>query len=201
MLKHLSFSKIADLAEGRLAADERNLSAAHTAVCSRCAAKLNRLENVLGLMRADESVDAPPQLVAHTINLFRTRPRESRTPSLARRLVAALSFDSLQMSPAYGVRSGQSAASTRQLLYSAEEYDLDLRLTETSEGWVVLGQVLGQECAGAAVELAGAQEATVRADVNEQCEFRLPAVPPGSYQLSLRFKDLEIEIPQLELRA
>lgn len=186
------------MAEGRLAADERNLSSAHLSTCSRCAAKLTRLESVLGLMRKDETEDAPPQTISRAINLFRSRA-VSHKPSLVQRIVAALSFDSLQMTPAYGVRSGQAAAA-RQLLYSAGDYDLDLRITETKEGWVVSGQVLGEERAGGQIELEGG-ERVVRTDLNDQHEFRLPAVPTGSYQLRLRFTDLEVEVPQLELRA
>jgi hypothetical protein len=198
MLNHLSFTKLADMAEGRMAADERNLSSAHLSACPRCATKLTRLESVLGLMRTDETEDAPPQIVSSAINLFRSRAT-SKAPSLVQRIVAALSFDNLQMTPAYGVRSGQ-VATARQLLYSAGDYDLDLRITETGEGWVVSGQVLGEERAGGQIELEGG-ESVVQADLNHQSEFRLPAVPTGSYRLRLRFTDLEIEVPQLELRA
>lgn len=186
------------MAEGRMAADERKVSSAHLSTCSRCAAKLTRLESVLGLMRKDETEDAPPQVVSRAINLFRTRAASPKQ-SLLQRVVAALSFDSLQMSPAYGVRSGQAAAA-RQLLYNAGDYDLDLRINETNEGWVVSGQVLGEECAGGQIELEGG-ESVLKADLNDQCEFQLPAVPTGSYQLRLRLKDREVEIPQLELRA
>jgi hypothetical protein len=199
MLKHLSFTKLADLAEGRLTADERNLSSAHVSSCSRCAAELTRLENILGLMRTDEAEDAPREVVSRAINLFRSRA-VSQVPSVIQRIAAALSFDSFQMSPAYGVRSGQ-AAPARQLLYNAGEYDLDLRLSETSEGWIVAGQLLGQECAtGGHVELTGTQD-VVQAELNEQCEFNLSAVPTGNYKLSLRLTDLEVEIPELELKA
>jgi hypothetical protein len=198
MLNHLSFTKLADMAEGRMAGDERNLSSAHLSACPRCAAKLNRLESVLGLMRTDETEDAPREVVSRAINLFRSRVA-SQTPSLVQRIVAALSFDSLQTTPAYGVRSGQ-AATARQLLYNAGEYDLDLRITETGEGWVVSGQVLGEERAGGQIELEG-ERGVVQADLNEQSEFMLPAVPTGSYDLRLRFTDLEVEVPQLELRA
>jgi hypothetical protein len=198
MLNHLSFTKLADMAEGRMAAEERAVSSSHLSACQRCAAKLTRLESVLGLMRTDEMEDAPREVVSRAINLFRSRAA-SPASTLVQRIVAALSFDSLRTSPAYGVRSGQ-AATARQLLYNAGKYDLDLRITETGEGWVVSGQVLGEERAGGRIELEGEQE-VVQADLNEQYEFMLPAVPTGSYRLRLRFTDLEVEVPQLELRA
>lgn len=200
--KHLPFAALADLAEGRVAPDARAASLEHVNACSRCSAKFSRLEQVISLMRTDEGTDAPPALVSQAINLFRARAaRDANTsPSLARRILAALSFDSLQMSPAYGVRSGQAAA--RQLLYNAGENDLDLRITQSGQEWIVAGQLLGADCEGVpgSVELQGVDK-TSRAELNEQCEFRLPAVASGSYQLRVRLGDEVIEIPELELKA
>ncbi len=198
MLNHLPFAKLADLAEGRLSSVERTDALSHLEDCSRCAAKLEKLESVIGLMRRDEALDAPPALVSNVINLFRAR-KASKEPSLVQRIVAALSFDSLQMSPAYGVRSG-SASTARQLLFSAGDYDLDLRVAQSGEAWSVSGQILGKECAGGHIELEG-EAAVKRAELNEQCEFTLTALPAGSYKLRLRLPDLEVEIPKLELRA
>jgi hypothetical protein len=198
MLNHIPFTTLADMAEGRLGSDERAASSAHLSACSRCADKLKQLERVLGMMRADETEDAPAATVSGAINLFRARA-VSPSPSLKERIVAALSFDSLQMSPAYGVRSS-SRGTARQLLFSAGAVDLDLRVTESADGWVVLGQVLGRECIGGRIELEG-EGGVVQADLNAQCEFTLPRVPTGSYNLRLSLPDLEVEIPQLELRA
>jgi len=200
IFKHLPFAEMADLAEGRLTPEARAASLEHVSACSRCSTKLGRLEQVMGLMRADDGADAPPALVSQAVNLFRARAARDTSPSLTRRILAALSFDSLQMSPAYGVRSGQ--ATTRQMLYSAGENDLDLRVTQSGEGWVVAGQVLGANCAGmkGEVELQGTSQ-TSRTELNDQCEFRLPPVGAGSYQLQVRFGNDLIEIPELELKA
>jgi anti-sigma factor RsiW len=197
MLNHLTFAKLADLAEGRLSSNEQEVSSAHLSTCSRCTAKLNNLKTVVGLMRTDRAEDAPDELVSRAINLFRSHAVASKEPSLVKRIVAALSFDSLQMSPAFGVRSGQ--ASARQLLFVAGEYDLDLRITQSGETWNVSGQVFGEECVGGKIELEG--ETAIQADLNNQCEFTMAAIPAGSYQLRLRLPNLEVEIPQLELRA
>lgn len=197
MLNHLPFEKLADLAEGRVSSEERAGLQSHVSSCPRCAEKLGGLEGVIGAMRTDQSEDAPPALVANAINLFRSRA-VAKEPSLIKRIAAALNFDSFQMSPAYGVRSGQSAA--RQLLYSAGDYDLDLRVTQSGEVWNVSGQVLGEECAGGEIEFIG-QTSSARTELNEQCEFSLAALPAGTYRLRLRFNDLEVEIPELELRA
>jgi hypothetical protein len=197
MLNHLPFAKLADLAEGRLSPAEQGATGVHLSACSRCAAQFSSIQRVLGLMLSDRAEDAPPEAVSRAINLFRSRA-SSEAPSLVQRIVAALSFDSLQMSPAYGVRSGQKGA--RQLLFNAGAYDLDLRLTQSGETWNVSGQILGQECASGQIELEG--EATrAHAVLNEQCEFKMASLPSGSYRLRLRLANLEVEIPQLELKA
>ena len=197
MKQHIPFAKLAELTEGRLSAAERSQSLAHISACLRCAAQTAKLEGVINLMRTDKAEDAPRDLVSYAINLFHghTAPEKA---SLVRRMVAALSFDSFQTSPAYAVRSGHTA--TRQLFYSAEGCDLDLRITPSGEVWNVSGQVLGKDCAGGHVEMEGASS-VAKADLNDQCEFALTAVPAGGYQLRLCLTDLEVEIPQLELKA
>ena len=192
--QHLPFEQIADLAEGRLSADERAAAEAHVSECARCSAQLARVEHTINLMRTDEAEDAPRDVLFSVVNLFNSRAA-ARQPSLVRRVLAALSFDSTQQAAAYGVRSGQAAA--RQMLYSAGENDLDVRVQPSGEAWIVSGQVLG-ECAGGRVELVGAA-AEVSGELNELCEFTLPAVTSGSYRLCLRLRDAEVEVPELQL--
>jgi hypothetical protein len=194
--KHIPFVKLADLAEGRASADEQN--AAHLSACSACAGELQRLGQVMELMRTDKSIDAPRDVFASALNIFRSA-EPSGERSLLRRIVAALTFDSSSnMTPAFGVRSGQSAA--RQLLFSAGDSDIDLRISSEDDQWIVTGQLLGSECGGGRVELAG-ENGSAEADLNDVCEFTLPPVAAGSYTLRLRISESEIEIPQLELRA
>jgi hypothetical protein len=202
MSQHIPFAKLADLAEESLGAEERDASLAHVQACSRCSTQLERVAQVVNLMRADNLEDAPRDVISQAVGIFR-RSETKATESLLRRVLAALSFDSASLTPAYGVRSGQTT--TRQMLYSTGENDLDLRITPGEEAWIVSGQVLGHEqCAGGQVSLfsleseAGSAAAT---ELNELCEFTLPPVAAGSYRLCLRISDLEIEIPEFELRA
>jgi anti-sigma factor RsiW len=194
--QHLPYEKLADMADDRLPADQSTAAQAHISGCSRCSTQLARVKQTINLMRTDDAEDAPRYAMASVLNLFRTRAAASE-PSLVQRVLAALSFDSLQSSPAYGVRSGQAAA--RQMLYSAGENDLDLRVQPSGETWIVSGQVLG-ECTGGKIRLEGtAAEASV--ELNELCEFTLPAVPPGSYTLRLRLNEVEVEVPEFRLGA
>ena len=193
------FERLVDLVEGRLSREERAATQSHVGACRRCSEQVARLEKTLGLMRADASEDAPCDAVAYAVSLFRARRAADPTPSLVERIVASLTFDSLRAAPAFGVRSG-GAAPGRQLMFAAGERDIDLRVSETAEGFALAGQVLG-ECAGGRVELEGAEGARAEADLYVLCEFSLPPVPAGSYRVVLHLGEVEVEVPGLELRA
>lgn len=198
--QHLSFARLADLAEGRLTAAETAAARAHLEGCGGCAGQAAELERVAGLMRADASEDAPRDLIFNAVRMFRARPNAAETPGLLRRLVASLSFDSGARTPAFGLRSGATAAASRQLLFSAGDLDVDLRLAPSGEGWAVSGQVLGRCTAGRAELFAGGDEQAARADLNDLCEFALPPVAAGTYTLRLTVDDAEIEVPGLSLQ-
>lgn len=193
--KHLKFERLVDLAEGRLGDAVRTETRSHLDECKHCAAKLTRLEHTISLMRTDTAVDAPRDVLSLAVSLFQNRPAKQ---SAVQRVLALLSFDSAGQSMAFGVRSGGTAAA-RQMLYSAGANDVDLRVTQSGEAWVVSGQVLG-ECTGGEVELKGAGGAA-NASLNEQCEFSLAPLPAGSYTLYLRLTDREIEVPEFQLKA
>lgn len=196
--KHIDFARIADLIEDRVAPKVRTESMAHISSCSHCAAKLQRLDEVVRLMETDRAADAPRDVVSHAMNIFSGQAK-SPSQSLKRRILAALSFDSgMNQAPAFGVRSGQT--SSRQLIYSAEENDIDLRITVHDDMWVVAGQVMREDCSGGRVEMEGLSGSAAGA-LNELCEFTLPAVPPGNYSLRVHMTDVEVEVPQLELTA
>jgi hypothetical protein len=196
--QHISFIMLADLAENRASETDKTTAASHLSVCVDCAGKLRQLGQALELMRTDNSMDAPRDVLAYSINIFKDREQVIE-PSRLRRIVAALSFDSFKnMAPAYGVRSGQD--SSRQLLYSAEESDIDLRIRFEEENWFVTGQVLGQDCVGGRVEIEG-ENGSADSALNELCEFTLPPLAPGSYTLHLQLGNTQVVIPQLELRS
>lgn len=190
--KHIEFKTLLDIADRRL--DKDIEQAAHLQNCRRCADELHRLENLMALMKDDKSADAPPDVLSYAVNIF---ARREGKPTLVQRIVAALSFDSFDRAPAYGVRSGTTTA--RQLMYSAGEKDIDLRINEDENNrWVVAGQVLGEPCAGGEISLHG-YEVSQSAYLNEQCEFTLPPVPAGSYELLFRLGNIEVEVPGLEI--
>lgn len=194
------FESLADLVENRLAPARRAEVEAHVDACARCAEQVARLTRLTVLMRTDESADAPRDVLASAVGLFRARGAgRPGVRSLVERLVATLTFDSSRVAPAFGVRSSGPASDSRQLIFNAGPHDIDLRLARRASGWSISGQVLG-ECAGGSVRAEGdAGEAA--AELNDLCEFALPELPEGSYSLLLTLPGVEVEVQGIELRA
>lgn len=155
------------------------------------------LEAVLRASRALE--DAPEDAIQRAIGLWKERaPAVEGEAGWIERLVATLGFDSAGAAPlAHGLRS--AGADVRQMLFTAGERDIDLRLAP-SEGaplWRVSGQILGPDANGEAVLRADGFAA--RTPWNELSEFAFDAVPAGRYRLMLYSAKWEIELPPFDL--
>ena len=190
---HISVETLANIAEDRATAKAREPAMAHISTCSTCRDTLCRLQQLILMMRSDRTTDVPRDVLASAINVF---SREKPLP--LRRIIALLTFDSRNAGPAFGMRS--LSAESRQMLYSAEEIDLELRITVQNDECILAGQVLGEGCAEGHVEIAGVAGRS-KATLNEECEFTLPPIPPGNYSLTIRMLDREIEIPEFELKV
>jgi anti-sigma factor RsiW len=193
--EHIPFARLVDLVEGRMPADDKALARAHVAACTRCAAELAWLERTIDLMRNDVAEPPPPYVSARAKRLIRQLAGSAAAGR--RRVVATLSFDSARMPLAMGMRSAGQAE--RQLLFAAGACDLDLRVAQAGAQWVVSGQILGAS-AGEQVELHGPAGAATAA-LSDLCEFVLPPVAAGTYTLTLRLADLDIDIPNLAIGA
>ena len=100
-----------------------------------------------------------------------------------------------------GLRASGGAAEVRQLLFSLDGRDVDLRIAPAGEPgrFRVQGQVLGPDAAGMAAFHCG--DAQGEAAWNELAEFGFDAVPAGTCRLLLRTAAWEAELPPIELAA
>ena len=155
----------------------------------------------------DELPDAPPAMQRAAIDLWRATPASPSVASTAvhllKQLTAILSFDSWAASLAVqGMRSVQ--APTRQLLFSADHRDIDLRVSPTANVFSVAGQVLGPDTAGSIELLAqgvGIAAATHRAQLDPLGEFRIDGIHAGRYVMTLRLGGDEIVLPSIDVGA
>jgi hypothetical protein len=191
---HIPLPDLADMAEHRGATSVGHSASAHLQVCEECATTLQQLERAISLMTTDTAEDAPRDVLHRAIAAFQTRPQQ---PSLVKRILAVLSFDSFNVAPAFGTRSGHTGS--RQLIYSADAADIDLHVEDHEDRWIISGQVLGISCDDGTVEIDG-PGISLSGSFSAACEFKFPAVPSGDYQLRVRLSDVEVEVPRLELR-
>ena len=190
---HIDFTELADLADKQSKPAAEALE--HLAACSRCAGELQALRQTVGLMQADDVEDAPANLIKYAKNMFTGRSA-SREPSRLARVLASLTFDSLTARPAFGLRSGVSAG--RQLVYSTQIADIDLRVSPQSGEWEIAGQILGSSQSAGTVNLES-DSFSASVDLNELAEFGFQSVPSGIYRMFVHLPELEIEIPPLQL--
>ena len=156
----------------------------------------NNIQNILELMRRDDSVDAPVDSIRWASNLFRTRAAEPET-SFVKRLVAVFQMEIAPNKPALGERSA-SASATRQMLYRAEDNAVDIRIEKATKGLTVRGQILGEGFENASVRLFDDNH-TFEATANETSEFRFDSVPAGQYELTMRGNGVEITLKAIDI--
>jgi hypothetical protein len=147
--------------------------------------------------------DAPEHLVRRAIDLWPPLTTRAAVPSPRsgnlRRWLATLRFDSAADDAlALGLRAGASR-STRQLLFSAEGRDVDLRLERQPDGrWQIGGQVLGPDTAGVA-ELRCGRAPLQRVAWSELAEFQFEPVDTGICLLTLISNGWEMDVPAFDL--
>lgn len=152
------------------------------------------------LLRAALHEEAPPRAWVDRVIALRSPGRQLLRAAGAtlRRLVAQRvpGGAGSGFAPAFGVRGGPGEAT--QMLYHAEECEVDLRLAPRADGlWNLRGQLFGLP-AHTRVRLAGpAGEAL--AESGPTSEFAFDGLPPGAYRLVLDAGELEVVIPQIEV--
>lgn len=149
-----------------------------------------KLDLIIRRMQTDDSVDAPAELQKYAKDLFRARLVEA--PGLLKRIVAVLTADLTAGRPAFGERSA-SASAARQMLFTADDNALDLRITETGDERSLRGQVLGEGFDNARVTVES-NGATFEGSTDDDGEFEIDGVPAGHASLAISNWDTEIVV-------
>jgi anti-sigma factor RsiW len=197
-MEHIQISKLLDRAEGKIAADERDV-AAHLSVCRECRAEAAKLEDFFAFAMDGPAEQVPQAVTARLLNIYDRKP--APTPETRRSRSATLVFDDWQMA----LNERYSGLDTRQLLYSILGFDLDLRIELVGEKCLLTGQMF-PAVDGAMVELVSVSvkakaKAKAKAFSNDLGEFVFDAVPQDTYDLTITLPDEDITIERVPLRT
>ena len=199
-MKCVGFERLIEYLDGRLSDEDGRPVAEHLAEgCGRCDGDRRWYDLLTSMKRVPEMVEPPEWVFRRALRLFENRPRAERAGMRALRADARLIFDSLAQPTVAGARS--AAAPSRHLLYSVDDYSIDLRIAATSEDGVdLIGQVLSTSesgfdaVAGIAVELAREGERVSSAVTDEIGVFVMSRIGSGGYDLQIDARDMIIDV-------
>ena len=191
-LPHIEFEELVRRAEGNLS----DFTDEHLADCAVCRTNLQRLQNFFEFAENNSTETVPQATTAHLLNVYQP-PKRAKKEGFVTRLKGVLTFD--DWLPEFAVNERLAFSDTRQLLFRADDYEIDLRLNFAAGRCQINGQIF-PDCAGAEVEISSenfADKVSHKVLLNEYCEFVFPFVAEGIYDFKIILKDKEIEIPQI----
>lgn len=199
-MSHPSYEILINYLENRLPEVDRKKVEEHLSQpCQKCSAKISRLRSVLAIAAKDQTIAPPKNVLNQALAIYQKREKSPLKPHL--RVMAALQFDSrLQLSPA----ASRGVARTIQLLFTAEQVDIDLQLTPEHGGHNLVGQILGlkqdKEQSLAFVSLQNKAGKLLKGtETDSHGQFAFKKILPGIYDLVFDLGNQEIAIIDLEL--
>lgn len=198
-MEHFQDADWVDYVRGLTSGAQTADMAAHLATgCERCG-RLARALRETARVGLEDAHDTPPEHVVHAARAIFARWRPDRAPWMAR-LATVLVYDSAISPLPVGVRCGLPV--TRQVLYEAGPYSIDLRLDRErgSRHISLTGQIASAEPARRverlAVLLISGEAVAAQAITNGNGEFQFEYPPQHQLQLRIDVQaDEPIEIP------
>jgi hypothetical protein len=199
-MAHLTYETLLNYLEGHLSVEQRDEAEAHlNGSCESCQRRRASLQTVLRSAAKDQTMPPPASVLKQAIDIALTHPKNTQ-PGLLTRLIAALTFDShLQLSSALT----RGAARERQMLFSADQVDIDLQIKSTREGHDLIGQILGGQTRGISSAFVSLQKDSgqllkaTEADPKGQFVFR--GIPSGMYDLIFDLENQEVAVMGVEV--
>lgn len=199
-MKCVGFERLIDYLDNRLAGEEREKVQTHlVAGCSTCQAARGWYERVRQVMASDKTIEPPPWVLRRAARLIEARRPAERGIRRAARGIARLIFDSLRQPATAGARSAGSGE--RQLLYSVDDYSIDLQIAPSGESRAnLIGQVLSTGEAGfdsvarVSVDLARKGKRVHSTKTDEVGVFVINKLAPGKYDLRIDARDMTVTL-------
>ena len=155
------------------------------------------IERIIGRMLADRSADAPADALKYAKNLYRTRATEPKA-SIIQRVLAVIQADLAPNHTVFGER-GADGSQARQMLFSAGENAVDLRIVPVKNGFDIRGQILNDGFENGEIEIAD-KKLAIKVKIDKTSGFKFSGIRAGKYNLTVRGKNSEIVIEQIELK-
>lgn len=192
-MDHLEFEALIKHFEGALEAAEEQQLVEHLATCAACAADARKLASFPGFVNLGKDEQVPQATTAHLLNIYKRNTWPTKTESFARRFSAVLSFDDWQTA----LNERLIASESRQLLYRAASFDIDLRFDFAGDVCRVSGQVFPTPMLGTAQLFS--ESGGEKVSVNEFGEFVFPPIGIGNYSFEFNLDQVLIEIPDVSI--
>lgn len=192
-MKHLTFEKLVDKFEGRLAAADADSILSHLKECSACHAEHRKLEDFFGYVSIRPSEEVPQAATANILNIYQRRPVVEIAKEGLLSKLGVLVFDDWTTA----LNERFAGMDSRQMLFNADGFDIDLRIEFVGESCVVTGQVF-PDCPGAEITLSS-QEASEKVTLNDMGEFSFVPVKTGEYSLRIRNDEVDLAINNIPL--
>lgn len=200
-MAHLTYETLLNYLEGHLSVEQRDEAHAHlNGPCESCQRRHVLLQTVLRSAAKDQTTPPPASVLKLAIDIPLTHSKDTQ-PGLLTRLIAALTFDShLQLSSALT----RGAARERQMLFSADQVDIDLQVKSVREGHDLIGQILTETASGnihAFVSLQGNMGQFLKAtETDPKGQFTFRGIPAGLYDLIFDLENQEVAVMGVEVK-
>jgi len=192
-MKHIEFEALIQYLEGSFsAADSREISA-HLKICPSCSDESKRLEDFFGYASSSQFESVPQAVTANLLNIYKPLRTAPKKVFSVRKLLANLVFDDWQTA----LNERFVLSDSRQMLYRAGHFDIDLRFNFAGEKCQVSGQVF-PDCQNGSAEILS-DSAREKVSLNQDCEFVFPPLKNGIYDLLIDIDGIVVEIRKISL--
>lgn len=198
---HPTYETLVNYLENQLPEIDRAQVEEHlSGSCQQCSGKLAKLRTVLELTLSDRTFAPSAAVLKQAVTLLPQRLTHVSNPLL--RVFAQLQFDSRLQLSRTAVR-GPKTSQSRQMLFSAQQVDIDLQITPERGEHHLVGQILSSD------QRAGQMAAFVSlhnksgellkgTETDALGQFTFKQIPAGVYNLDFDLGSQEVAILDLE---
>jgi hypothetical protein len=190
---HLSSEIALDLLDRRLKADQALFWKNHMEICTDCTREIEGWRQLEMDLERSHLKSASDSELQNAIHIY-SQPRSDESGSRIRSILASVTFDSFLQPAMAGARG--SAATARQMVMRAEEFDIHIKIWGELQHRQMLGQLLprnGQDFVQSArFHLLKNGERLESTAIDEMGEFHFTDVPEGDLSLQIDLPNLTV---------